>query len=48
MPVFLELLAERPESLLAHADLAREAEGLGARLFQDIVRASTLDRGGEQ
>ena len=43
MPVFLDLLVRRPESLLAHADLAREAEGLGARLFHNIARAGVLD-----
>lgn len=51
MRAFLDLFARRPESLHAHADLAREVEGLGARLFQDIARASALDwdsRGGGQ
>jgi len=51
MRAFLDLFARRPESLHAHAEQAREAEGLGARLFQDIARASALDwdsRGGGQ
>jgi len=51
MPVFLDLLARQPQSLLAHGDLAREAEGLGASLFQDIARGGALNwgrRGGGQ
>jgi putative two-component system response regulator len=43
MPVFLDLLATHPESLLVHHDLAREAEGLGASLFQDIARGGALE-----
>jgi putative two-component system response regulator len=43
VPVFLDLLAKRPHDLLSHDDLAREAEGLGASLFQDIARGGILD-----
>ncbi len=43
VPVFLDLLARQPESLLKHDGLAREAEGLGARLFRTITAGGTLD-----
>jgi putative two-component system response regulator len=43
MRVFLDLLVRQPESLLAHGDLAREAEGLGVLLFQDIAKGGALD-----
>lgn len=48
LAVFLDLLRRAPESLLAHADLAREAEGLGASLFQGIARGGALEWDGRR
>lgn len=39
--VFLELITQRPEALLAHTELTREAEGLGARLYRNIAQGGS-------